>query len=125
MTEPEGQAGEAAPEDTKPGRKEAKPRPWQPRFRRSRVDTHLRCHHPGCPLEIRAIIVEQICDRDWKAGTSVGAAVGIALDSFARHECTTYDWLIGFHRMERAEARRMVHRKVQALLQSWRGEEKP
>jgi hypothetical protein len=114
--------GSAQPGDAKSDRSDraGELRPRRERFRRRDAIAHVRIHHPGCSSAVRKAVAERICRRSWTEGTALGAAVGITLENFARHERTEYDTLLKQFRLERDEARLAVRTELRDLLESWR-----
>lgn len=90
------------------------------RYSARAVERHIRRKHPGCPDFAVKHFAAEIAARDWTALT-LGAAVGIVMQSTLRHLLTDYDQmlLVG---VDRDEARRRVQGKVNAMINTWSGE---
>jgi hypothetical protein len=87
-------------------------------FRKEIVEKHIRKKHPGCPAFAVEHFATLIAGRDWK-GASLGAAVGITMQSVLRHQMTDYDQLL-LAGVEREEARRRVQGKINKMLGEWK-----
>jgi hypothetical protein len=64
--------------------------------------------------------VERVCKRGWTKGTTIGAAVGMTLENYVRHNFTDYDLLLSRYRLDREEARLIVRREIDDVLELWR-----
>jgi hypothetical protein len=93
------------------------------RFSLPTIRRHLRRHHPGCPDFAIDYFANEVANRDW-GRASLGQAVGITLQNFLRHEMTEYDTLL-LHGMDRAEARRRVQPRIDAMLRCWKSRTSP
>ncbi|MEQ1403593.1 DUF2293 domain-containing protein [Neorhizobium sp. Rsf11] len=88
------------------------------KFPLAAIEQHIRYHHPGCPDFAVSYFSNEIAQKEW-LDAPLGQAVGITMQSFLRHEMTDYDTLL-LHGMERAEARRRVQPRIDAMLKIWR-----
>jgi len=87
------------------------------RFKEARVEKHIQQKHPGCPDFAVAYLVAEVVAKEW-TGLSLGAAVGITMQSVLRHRMTDYDQLL-LTGVDREEARRRVQPKINAMLAQW------
>jgi hypothetical protein len=62
----------------------------------------------------------RVCSRGWTRDTTIGAAVGMTLENFVRHNLTDYDSLLATHGLPREEARQIVRGAIDVVLESWR-----
>ncbi|WP_234837327.1 DUF2293 domain-containing protein [Sinorhizobium medicae] len=83
------------------------------------VRRHIAQFHPGCPQFAVEYMAEQVAAKAWRRAT-LGMAVGITMQNLLRHEMTDYDTLL-LTGMGRAEARRRVQPRVNAMLRAWAG----
>jgi len=81
------------------------------------VRRHIAEFHPGCPKFAIQYIAEQVAAKAWQ-GATLGMAVGITMQNVLRHEMTDYDTLL-LMGVDRAEARRRVQPRVDAMLRAW------
>lgn len=81
------------------------------------VRNHIAQNHPGCPGFAMDYIAVEVSRRRWKAAT-IGMAVGITMQNLLRHEMTAYDTLL-LMGLERAEAKRRVQPRINAMLRIW------
>lgn len=81
------------------------------------VRNHIAQNHPGCPRFAMDFIALEVSRRQWKAAT-IGMAVGITMQNLLRHEMTDYDTLL-LMGVERAEAKRRVQPRINAMLHIW------
>ncbi|TAY66482.1 DUF2293 domain-containing protein [Rhizobium leguminosarum] len=88
------------------------------RFKPKTIEKHFRYQHPGCPDFAVAFFVAEIAKKDWK-GASLGMAVGITMQNVLRHTMTEYDQLL-LEGVNRAEARRRVQPKINAMIAGWK-----
>ena len=93
------------------------------RFSKEKVERHIRRNHPGCPDFAVTYIAQRVSDRDWQK-LSLGAAVGIMMQTVLRHEMTDYDQLLLIG-VERQEARRRVQWKIHRMLEMWKKKPEP
>lgn len=82
------------------------------------IERHIRRNHPGCPDFAVAFFSKLVSERDWR-DAPLGQAVGIAMQTFLRHEMTDYDTLL-LCGVDREEARRRVQPKINKMIASWR-----
>lgn len=87
------------------------------RFGRADVLAHIRYHHPGCPPHAVKQVAKRVCGRDW-FGTTLGAAVGITINAYLRHEKTNYETLLEGG-IARADALREVAPKLKRAIRTW------
>jgi hypothetical protein len=113
------------PRGLSPGQNKVRVRAKQKWFGHIEVIAHLRRHHPHCSSSVHDAITERVCRRGWTKGTTLGAAVGMTLENFVRHNFTDYDALLRKQRVHRDEARLVVRNEVDGLLESWRSKGKP
>jgi hypothetical protein len=92
-------------------------------FGSAEVEAHLRTHHPNCSPIFQRQIIERVCRRGWTRNTTIGAAVGITTENFVRHNFTEYDALLGERGLSRDEARLIVRKAINLVLDSWRGKD--
>lgn len=88
------------------------------KFDAETVRRHIAHFHPGCPRFAIEYIAEQVAAKTWRGATTLGMAVGITMQNLLRHEMTDYDTLL-LMGMDRAEARRRVQPRVNAMLRVW------
>ncbi|TBH58559.1 DUF2293 domain-containing protein [Rhizobium leguminosarum] len=88
------------------------------KFAKAAIEKHIRRKHPGCPDFAIAFFVAEIAKKDWQ-GVSIGQAVGITMQTTLRHTMTDYDQLLLVD-VDRAEARRRVQPKVNAMIAAWK-----
>lgn len=81
------------------------------------VRRHIARFHPGCPGFAIEYIAKQVAAKTWQDAT-LGMAVGITMQNLLRHEMTDYDTLL-LMGVDRAEARRRVQPRVDAMLGAW------
>lgn len=86
------------------------------------VERHIRQNHPGCPDFAVAFFSNLVSERDWR-DAPLGQAVGIAMQTFLRHEMTDYDTLL-LCGVDRGEARRRVQPKINKMINCWRRKRK-
>ena len=79
------------------------------------VMRHMRIHHPGCPKKTCLTIAARISAKDWK-GVKLGAAVGIELQNYVRHDLTDYGQLLRSGIMTRDEARAFIAPRLPCFL---------
>lgn len=80
---------------------------------------HMRIHHPGAPKKTCLTIAARVGAKNWK-GLKLGAAVGIELQSYIRHNWTDYDVMLHSGMMTRDEARAFIEPQVKEILRAWR-----
>jgi hypothetical protein len=83
------------------------------------VVRHMRINHPGCPKRTQLTVAARISAKKWGVKT-MGAAVGIELQNYIRHNLTDYDQLLRSGMMTRDEARAYIEPHVRAVLGAWR-----
>lgn len=83
------------------------------------VMRHMRVHHPGSPKKSCLTIAARVSAKDWK-GLKLGAAVGIELQQYIRHNLTDYDELLRSKVMTREEARAFIKPQVKNVLRVWK-----
>ncbi|MDX0928365.1 DUF2293 domain-containing protein [Sinorhizobium medicae] len=88
------------------------------KFTPAAIEKHIRRKHPGCPDFAVEFFVAKIAKKDWN-GATIGAAVGITMQSVLRHTMTDYDQLL-LCGVDREEARRRVQPKVNAMIAAWK-----
>jgi hypothetical protein len=88
------------------------------KFSPAAIEKHIRRRHPGCPDFAVAFFVVEIAKKDWN-GATIGAAVGITMQSVLRHTMTDYDQML-LCGVDREEARRRVQPKINAMIATWR-----
>lgn len=82
---------------------------------------------PACPPQSRLAIAEHACEKySGRIGRTAAAreleadAIQLAVRAHVRHQYTRYDDLLG-KGIDRLEARAMVSREIDAVLERWRG----
>ncbi|NKJ97103.1 DUF2293 domain-containing protein [Rhizobium leguminosarum bv. viciae] len=88
------------------------------KFAEAAIEKHIRRKHPGCPDFAVAFFVAEIAKKDWKEAR-IGKAVGITMQNVLRHTMTDYDQLL-LAGVDRADARRRVQPKIDAMMAAWR-----
>lgn len=88
------------------------------KFSPKAIEKHIRRKHPGCPDFAVAFFVSEIANKDWN-GVTIGAAVGITMQTTLRHTLTRYDTLL-LEGVDREEARRTVQPKINAMIDAWK-----
>lgn len=87
------------------------------RFSKETIEKHIKRKHPSCPEFAIRFFVSEIAQKEWKHAT-IGKAVGITMQNVLRHSMTDYDQLL-LEGIERAEARRRVQPKINAMIAAW------
>lgn len=87
------------------------------RFSPKAIKRHIRRKHPGCPDFAVAFFVSEIAGKEWN-GVTIGAAVGITMQTTLRHTMTRYDTLL-LEGVDREEARRTVQPRINAMIATW------
>ncbi len=89
------------------------------RYLLSAVESHIRRHHPACPITLRQTFASLIAERSWH-DASLGAAFGIVASNYVRHKLTDYDQLKYRWGLTRDEARLVVAREVRDIMAAWK-----
>lgn len=87
------------------------------RFDYDEVSRHIRLHHPGCPDFAVRFFASEIASKEWRE-CKLGAAVGITMQTFLRHNLTDYDHLLR-QGVKRDCALQKVQPKIKKMIASW------
>lgn len=88
------------------------------RFKRAAVKSHLALHHPRCPEHVEKHMLWALRRKKWN-NVTLGQAVGIILQTYARHHLTNYDSLYKIPGITQEEARIIVRNEVADIIRSW------
>ena len=88
------------------------------RFERKEVRDYVKKHYPGCAHKHREKIVHWVAQRNWRC-TSLGKAVGISVNNYARHNLTSYEAWMDAHGLTREEARIVEADTVKDICNQW------
>ncbi|MBX4971089.1 DUF2293 domain-containing protein [Rhizobium binae] len=88
------------------------------KFNEKKVRAHFLRDYPDCPDFAVAYFVNDIMTKDW-TNISIARAIELTIHKSLRHTMTDYDQLL-LVGVDRAEARRRVQPKINAMIDSWK-----